>query len=152
MAKLFDSEQFAKDIQINRTDLDNELCTNPANLGYYIEQAALWSAQADLAKTLRDNRAAEIYLDQKDSGAKVTDGYINATQQLDETYKKYVVALRNAREQLALFEGAVTTLEKKQFSLGSLNANNRSEQDATTSHAPSSPEERAERRQRMLGR
>jgi hypothetical protein len=148
--KKFNTTEFATCIDINRSDLATELSTNPANLAYYIEQAARWSAQVDLAKTLRDNRAAEIYIELKDSGSKVTDGYISATQQLDETHKKYVTALRNAREQLALYEGAVTALEKKQFSLGALNANVRTEQESSSSHGHSTSEDRAERRARIV--
>lgn len=87
--------------------------------------------QVDLAKSLKENRAAEIYIELKDSGTKVTDGYISATTQLDKDYQDYDKALRLAREQLKLYEGAVSTLDKKQFSLGSLNSRNKMEHDAT---------------------
>ena len=152
LRQTFNHDKYLKDVTINRNDLETELCTNPANLAYYIAQAAYWSGVVDTAKLLRDNRAASIYVDLKDSGSKVTDGYISAKQQLDDDYQKYARQLKVAREQLALYEGAVTALEKKQFSLGSLNAMNRVEFDATTSVIPtrSTPQVRADRRQAIL--
>lgn len=150
--KSFESEKYHKDVKINRSNLEEELCTNPANLAYYIEQLAIWSGEADRLKILRDNRGAQIYVDLKAKG-KTTDGFIDATQKLDDTYSTYETKLRLAREQLKLYEGAVETLSKKQFSLGSLSANNRAEYDATTSTIPSrsTAEERADRRARVLG-
>lgn len=149
--KHFDSSKFHANAQINRADLEQELSVNPSNIAFYIEQVAIWTGEADRLKLLRDNRAAEIYVDLKDSGNKVTDGYISATQQLDDKYKGYSEALRIAREQQALYEGAVEALSKKQFSLGSLSANNRLEFDATTSVIPRSTlEEKADRKARIV--
>lgn len=152
MVKVFNSEQFYKHSLIDRADLENELCINPSNLAYYIEQAALWSGQVDLAKLLRDNRAAEIYVELKNSSNKVTDGYISATQQLDEQHQESAKKLKLAREQLALYEGAVTALLEKQKSLGSLNSRERREYDATTAVVPtrSTSEEKADRKARVL--
>jgi hypothetical protein len=148
----FESTKFHQDVKINRTNLEQELCINPALLAYYIEQAALWSGETDRLKILRDLRGAEIYVDLKNSG-KATDGFITATQKLDENYKEYEKLLRLAREQLALYEGAVTALEKKQFSLGSLNSRDKFEEGASTSTLPSrsTAEERAERRAQFSG-
>lgn len=147
----FDTTKFHKDVTINRVQLENELAVNPANLAFYIEQAALWSAQVDTAKLLIKNRSSELYIQIKGEG-KATEGFIEAKVHLDEAYqnisKKYIAV----KKELALYEGAVEALSKKQFSLGSINAMNRVEHDATTSMLPrSSPEEKAERRARIAG-
>ena len=148
----FDGNKYRQDVKINRSDLEEELATNPSNLAYYIQQYALWSGEADRLKILRDNRGSEIYIDLKNSG-KATDGFITATQKLDDKYKEYEELLRLAREQVALYDGAVDALSKKQFSLGTLSANNRAEFEATTSAIPSrsTAEEKAERRSRFAG-
>jgi hypothetical protein len=154
MKQKFDSITFHENTQINRADLEAALASNPANLAYYIEQAALWSSTADQIKMQRDIRGSEIYVDMKaDKVNKPTDGLITATQKLDKEYQNFENQLRLAREQLALYEGAVTALEKKQFSLGSLSANSRTEYDTTTSAIPmgrSTAEEKADRRARVL--
>jgi hypothetical protein len=152
MADKFNNEKYLKDLQINRTDLDYELATNPAILGYYGSQYAQWTEKADKMKMMRDNRASELYIELKDSGTKVTDGYISAKQQLDEQHQNYANALRLAREQAELYSNAVNALEKKQFSIQALNANIRSEFNLTntTATSVSTQEDRAERRARVL--
>lgn len=147
----FDTTKFHKDVTINRIQLENELAVNPANLAFYIEQAALWNAQVDVAKLLLKNREAQVNIDIKDAG-KASVAYIAAKVQLDEQVqalsKKYIAV----KKELALYEGAVEALSKKQFSLGSINAMNRVEHEATTSMLPrSTPEEKAERRARIAG-
>jgi hypothetical protein len=148
----FDSKQYAEDVRVNRNDLEEELAVNPAKFAYYIEQYALWSAESNRLKILRDNRGAEIYVDLKNSG-KATDGFITATQKLDNDYRDYEERLRLAREQEALYEGAKEALKNKQFSLGTLSANNRAEFDASTSAIPSrsTAEERIDRRNQFRG-
>ena len=150
-AQTFNSEQFHKDTLINRAQLENELAANPSRLAFYIEQAALWSAQVDAAKVLIKNRASELYIQIKSEG-KATEGFIEAKINLDERHNELQKRLIAVKKELALYEGAVEALSKKQFSLGSINAMNRIEHDATTSVLPrSTPEERAERRARIAG-
>ena len=147
----FDTTKFHKDVTISRANLENELAINPANLAFYIEQAALWNAQVDTAKLLIKNRASELYIQIKAAG-KATEGYIEAKVQLDETYQSLNKRFISVKKELALYEGAVEALSKKQFSLGSINAMNRVEHDATTTMIPrSTPEEKAERRARIAG-
>lgn len=144
-------EAFMADKDINGARLEEELCNNPSKLGYYISQAALWNVQVDRCKQQRDTRASQVWADMKNSGEKTTDKFIEASIKLDKEYQDICRTLHLAREQHLLYEGAVTTLEKKQYSLGSLNAMNRSELDATHAVSPtrSTPEERAERRSRF---
>jgi hypothetical protein len=147
----FNSEQYYKDVTISRANLENELATNPANLAFYIEQAAQWTAQVDTIKLLIKNRSSELYIQIKDAG-KATEGYVDAKIQLDEKYQSLSRQLIAVKKELAHYEGAVEALSKKQFSLGSINAMNRVEHDATTNMIPrSTPEEKAERRSRIAG-
>jgi hypothetical protein len=150
----FDHEKFVKDLQIERSNLEAELASNPSNLGYYAEQAARWKAAADHFKLLRDNAAAQVCIELKDNGGKATADYIKAKQQLNPDFQKHSESLRLAREQEALYEGAVTALDKKQFSLGSLNSRRNTEFDASSHHGyvvpPMSREEKEARRQRVL--
>lgn len=144
----FDTEKFYKDSRIS-TDLQEELSQNPANLAYYASQAAHWMREAADKKTLRENCGSQIYLDLKNGPNKVTEGFIEATQKLNENWKQFNQEYIEANEQVELYKAAVDTLDKKQFSLGSLNAMNRSEFEATTNTMPSSKEEMADRRARF---
>lgn len=135
MTENFDAEKFEKDIRINRAHLEDELCDNPSFLAYYIQQAVQWTEQYDIIKTLIKNRASELYIQIKESGERSTEGLIDAKIQVDERWQELNKRLIKTKTQMALYQGAVTALEKKQFSLGSLNAMNRMEMDATNSYS-----------------
>lgn len=150
----FDTVKYHKDVEINRNNLEDEICTTPAKLAYYIEQAALWNEQARAAKILRDNRASELYVGLKtgriESEIKVTDGYIEAVQKLDENYKLYDTKYAKASVQAELYSGAVTAIIRKIDNLRSLNKNSNAEQATITPYSSSGPEERSSRRERVV--
>lgn len=156
MAALFDSVKYYKDAQINRTNLEDELATITGIIAFYAEQSALWSEATRSFKVLRDNRASELYIGLKhgtiEVPTKVTDGYIDAYQKLDEKYKDYDRKYAKANTQAELFEGAVFNLGRKHDSLRSLNKVSNAEHDATNSYVPTraSTEEKEERRARVL--
>lgn len=147
----FNSEIFHADTLIKLTDLETALCTNPPKMAFYIEQAALWSAEADRNKTLRDNKAASVTVNLGAEAKRPPEHIIKATYQVDPTWIDYNDKYNEAKKQLALYEGAVHALDKKQFSVQSLYARQKSEFEATNTYTPSSPEERQARKDRFSG-
>lgn len=152
----FDSEKYYTDAQINRNNIEDEIATITGTIAFYAEQAALWGEATRAFKILRDNRASELYIGLKhgtiEVPVKLTDGYIEAHQKLDETYQSYDKKYAAANTQAELFQSAVFNLGRKHDSLRSLNKLSNTEFDATNSYIPSrsSSEEKAERRARVV--
>lgn len=127
----FDSKRFLRHKEIDRSRLDDEMSEVSGLYGFYAEQAALWSSLVDHTKTQLEVKAAEIAVNLKRNGdeydTKITDSYINAVIDADESYQKIKTTLNNCKEQKGLFDAAVSTIDKKCMALGSLRATARSE-------------------------
>lgn len=152
MKQIFNSEQFHKDVQISRAHLEDEFCDNPSLLAYYGEQVALWTQVYDTYKLLVKNKHSELTVQMKDDGVKGTVDYVRAKVESHSDYITLNKKLIEAKAQSALYENAVNALEKKQFSLGSLNAMNRTEMDASNaySNARYNQEERLAAREKLV--
>jgi hypothetical protein len=151
-AQPFESREAFKDQQINRNDLESELAINPSNIGYYGNQAALWNAEAERQKFLRDVRGSQILLRLKEElGSKATDKFVEAHQKTDAEYQQAYADYYYAKQQNEAYEKALIALRAKQSSLGSLNAIQRAEYQATNpTSSVESAEEKAARRERIV--
>jgi hypothetical protein len=148
----FNADIFFADSNIG-VSLETELSNNPSKLAYYNAQAAYWGKEADRLKALKDVQWSQAFIEAKGDGLKPPP--VELRKAIAETNPAFIATTQNyldAKEQHKLFEQAVETLSQKQFSLGSLNSRERREMDigSPTSPTRSSPEERTERRARVL--
>ena len=120
----FDYERLVERIFVNRANIEEELAKNPSWMAYYSAQAATWQQIVDIKKAQIKDRKGEISKELRQDNAKVAAHIIEAEQDTDETIRKLVSELGEAQKQATLFTDAHYNLDKKQFSLQSLNKRN----------------------------
>lgn len=149
----FDYEKYVQRVFLNPNSIVEELAKNPSWIAYYGAQLTKWEEVADKYKMLRDDRAAIITVELKDSGEKgMTDKYIEARTKIDEEYKEHSKKLGLARAEAQQYKLAHFAMDKKQFSLQALNNRSMSEENhsKSTSYQGTSYESFQDKKQALL--
>ena len=148
----FDHEKYVERLYLHSSRVEEELCKNPSWMGYYGSQAAMWQKLTDMkkaeVKALRGDLAKQL----KRDNPKMAVGTIEAEV---DSHKEYLSAhnrFLDYKEQADLFTQAHYALDKKQFSLQSLNKRNNREEEVTKARTFNdlSDEEKLDRKQRLI--
>jgi hypothetical protein len=129
----FDEKVCIERVYIHLDNVEEELAKNPSWLSYYSRQTALWQCQADDYKMRMKTRRGELAKELKESNPKITAVAIEAELDTDSEFLKLHKEYLKIKEQADLYTFTHTDLEKKQFSLQSINSRNKREESFSKS-------------------
>jgi len=134
MKQKFDVEQFIEDKKLSEDTIVDAMTNCASLIGYYGQQQAHWKSVVDNLKMQLDNRSAEVELEIKASGDKITEATAKAKVALDAEVKKLKSAIIVAKEQEMLYSNAVSAIDTKAKMAISLGAWKRSELEGLGIH------------------
>lgn len=150
--ELYNEEKAADRVYLNTSQLEVELAKNPSWMLFYSTRGADWMKEADISKIEAKNRRGQVEDELKKSGAKVTGASLEAAQDRDPKYLALMHRHYEAKSEANKYYGALTALDKKQFSMQQLLKSNKTEENATKSISYISDNEEtfAEKMQRVM--
>jgi hypothetical protein len=128
-----DPAQLRKDVDVDMTDLDNEVRRQSATYLFYAQRASMAKAQAARTKASAEIIESKLYALHRqrliDEGGKVTEAVVDAAVKNDRRYYEMKQKLVDANLHADLARDAAVSMEQRKDMLVQLTADRRKERE-----------------------